>query len=656
MSSQDSLQKWQLMLDSPSTKISEKRRLLFKLQKLINEKGSDSLKNKVLSKVAYHYLKLEDSIEFKRTNKNALIYAIKVEDSFAIGDLHWNYASYYNKQQIYDSAYYHFKTSYRFFESLDDQYHSAKMLYAMSFIRARYRDYTGSEILNIRAIEKYKDIEDYESLYTAYNHLALIYEELKEFDKALLYHKMGLNYLKKSDDKKNKYVGSLNNLGLIYHKMGQYKIAIDFFDEALRLKNIKQFNLNLYAKLIDNRAYSRLKNLDTTDVRTDFYLALSIRDSLKNKSGMVINNLHLAEYYLNINDLFHALKFSRKANIIAKEIKNNRDYLASLKLLASIDAKNSQNYLNRYISYNDSLISNERKVQNKFTRIAYETEEYIEKTKRLSQQKIVILIISISGFFILLLLYTLKTQKSKNIELYLETEQQKANEQIYILTLKQQSKLEEEKIIERNRISEELHDGILSKLFGTRLGLGFLDITGDKEVLLQHQNFLDELQEIEKEIREVSHKLSTNFSFSEINFTTILNQFLKNKSKIGGFEYLVDNDENIEWQEINEITKVNLYRILQEALQNIVKYAHATLVILRICRKDKMLLVEIIDNGKGFNTVKYKNGIGIKNMKSRSKKMNGSFKIASKVGEGTSITLLIPINNYEKHASYSFNN
>ena len=115
---------------------------------------------------------------------------------------------------------------------------------------------------------------------------------------------------------------------------------------------------------------------------------------------------------------------------------------------------------------------------------------------------------------ILSLVYFLKVQRSKNEKLLLEAEQQKANEQVYLLTLKQQATLEEEKVQERNRISQELHDGILGRLFGTRMGLGFLDLQGDEKLQQQHQDFLNELQDIEKEIRDVSHKLNENFNSS----------------------------------------------------------------------------------------------------------------------------------------------
>ena len=203
--------------------------------------------------------------------------------------------------------------------------------------------------------------------------------------------------------------------------------------------------------------------------------------------------------------------------------------------------------------------------------------------------------------------------------------------------------LEKEKIKERNRIAEELHDGILGKLFGTRVGLGFLDIKGDKNLKEQHQLFLEELQTIEKEIREVSHKLSDNFDSTQISFTVIIRQLIESKSKIGNFKYELDFDEHINWQNINKKIKVNLYRIIQEALQNIIKYASAKKVSVTFLLNSKDLAVIIKDDGIGFNTKKKKKGIGIKNMTSRIEKLNGDFNIYSKPNEGSTIKMKIPI-------------
>lgn len=107
------------------------------------------------------------------------------------------------------------------------------------------------------------------------------------------------------------------------------------------------------------------------------------------------------------------------------------------------------------------------------------------------------------------------------------------------------------------------------------MNLGFLEIKGDANTLKQHQKYIDELQTIEKEIRNVSHKLSDNIDSIPISFSSIIEEELENKSKLGNFKYTFDIDTSIDWHQIDQVFKANLLRILQEALQNILKHAFA---------------------------------------------------------------------------------
>lgn len=639
----DSVALWIKSSKNTSSPLTTRKLFLNKSYKVILANKTDIAGIRTLSKIAYQYLKLKDTARFKEVNEETYQLALKLKDTFALADVHWNSANYYKKIEVYDSAYYHYTKAYKYFEGIDQQNFAAKMLYGMAFIKGRYRDYAGNEILIVKAISKYKSLKKNEALYASYNHLALMQLDIKEYERALFYHNKALEYLRKLKNKKDFYKTSLNNIGLVYLEKGEYLKALNNFNEILEDDSLIIKDISSYARVIDNRAYCNLLNKDTLGIKKDFYTALKIRDSIKSKGGIVISKIHLSEYYSFVKDTVRAINYAEDANFLSKKIKNSRDYLASLKLLAKLDAKNAEDYLEKHIAYNDSLQDFDRKIQNKFTRIAYETDEYIEENERLSQQKIRLLIAAFGVLAILSLIYYIIIQKSRNEKLMLEAEQQKANEQVYVLTIKHQGKLEEEKAKERNRISEELHDNIIGKLFGIRVCLGFLEVQGDKETLEEHQTFLDELQDIEREIREVSHKLNGNSNSSEINFNTILKQLLENKSEVGGFTYHLNMSEDVVWENIGEIVKANLYRIIQEALQNIVKSAKAKNVVLDFSVKQQNLEMSITDNGVGFNVKKAKKGIGIKNMKSRIQKMNGNFNIHSEINKGTVIHFTVPI-------------
>ena len=643
LSKNDSVSTWIRASTNTSFTLDQRKQFLNKAYQTLKAAPSHTAKVRTMNTIAYLNLKLGDNTRFKNRTNEAMALGKQLNDSFALGDAHWNYASYYNQRHVFDSAYYHYNTANRFFKPSGHTYESANMEYGMAFMKGRFKDYSGSEVLTFMAIKKFNQIKDYKSLFSCYNHLGSLQKDIYEYDKALFYYDKAIENLKKLKNNRNLQDAVLNNIGNIYLKKGDYSKALQNFNRLLENDHLKFRNKDNYARTLDNRAYCRLLMKDTLHVAQQLNEALRIRDSLDNKSGIIVSKIHLARYYVYAQDTLKAIATAKEANMLADEIKNSRDYMESLFILATIDLPNSATYLKRHIEFGDSLQIIERKIQNKFTRIAFETDKYIAETERLVGQKILISSISLVVFLVFVLVFLIWRQKLRHNLLLFENDQQKANEQIYLISLKQQEKLENEKIKERNRISEELHDGVLGKLFGTRMNLGFLAIKGDEKTLKQHQLYLDELQTIEKEIRNVSHELNTNIESSQINFSKIINDILITKSKLGGFKFELEFEESIHWKHINQIIKVNLYRIIQEALQNVIKHASAKNVSLLFNIENEKLVLTIKDDGVGFDCSQKRKGIGMKNMTSRTKKINGEFTVLPNPKGGTLIKIKIPL-------------
>src|SRR5690606_20925067 len=110
------------------------------------------------------------------------------------------------------------------------------------------------------------------------------------------------------------------------------------------------------------------------------------------------------------------------------------------------------------------------------------------------------------------------------------------------------------------------------------------------------------------------------------------------------FEYEFHTDNRLNWNIIDEEIKVNVYRILQEVIQNIVKHSNADGILLSFELKSNSLAeIKVKDNGIGFDVAKVKSGIGLKNIQSRTKKIHGSLKVKSELNKGTEIAILIPL-------------
>ena len=241
------------------------------------------------------------------------------------------------------------------------------------------------------------------------------------------------------------------------------------------------------------------------------------------------------------------------------------------------------------------------------------------------------------------LLYLVITQRNRNKELQFIQQQQKTNEEIYNLMLSQNEKIEEARSNEKKRISQELHDGVLGRLFGTRLSLDSLNMNTSPEAIKTRSEYIDGLKTIEQDIRKVSHELNTDF-VSGSGFIDIIRTLVESQTMAYKLKYKLEYEDVINWDDISNKTKIHIYRIIQETLHNIYKHAKATHVNISFKLNKNVFCLTIKDNGSGFDVNKIKSGIGLKNMKSRMKEIKGEIKILSTINEGTTVEIEAPIN------------
>ncbi len=121
-----------------------------------------------------------------------------------------------------------------------------------------------------------------------------------------------------------------------------------------------------------------------------------------------------------------------------------------------------------------------------------------------------------------------------------------------------------------------------------------------------------------------------------------MGDIVKSIESHSNIDFEVDIDSEINWEVVESAVKMELYRILQEALQNTVKHAKAKNVSIRMKPTTDGILVEIRDNGIGFDTENIKRGLGLKGMESRVRKIGGSLLISSQPEKGTLIRLEVP--------------
>ncbi|OFY94269.1 MAG: hypothetical protein A3K10_12240 [Bacteroidetes bacterium RIFCSPLOWO2_12_FULL_31_6] len=189
---------------------------------------------------------------------------------------------------------------------------------------------------------------------------------------------------------------------------------------------------------------------------------------------------------------------------------------------------------------------------------------------------------------------------------------------------------------EQNRISGELHDSIQQLLVASQMG--FKSVKEDIAVLNQDtqqvfKRSLELLIEATAEVRNISHEISDRKGLDLKAKIEILFKQLKDAGEIEThFEYQVT-------KEFDNSKKVELLRIIQEAVNNVMKYSLAKNLFLHIESNENGGKIEIKDDGVGFDTSIVQSGNGITNMKNRAEKIGANFELASKIKNGTTIIL-----------------
>ena len=209
------------------------------------------------------------------------------------------------------------------------------------------------------------------------------------------------------------------------------------------------------------------------------------------------------------------------------------------------------------------------------------------------------------------------------------------------------SKIVENQENEQNRIAKEIHDGIGQMLTGLKFSLESINLE-DKEKATQKIEYLKKLSlDIIKGVRTATFNLMPP-ELSDHGIVSSLAKLTQELSKLTGKEILFYNKTDFD-KRLDSLVEINIYRLTQEAINNALKYADSSHIIVQLSHSATILSVIIDDNGKGFDvsSVEKKrnseSGMGLLFMKERIQYINGRVFFNSIPGEGTRITFNIPI-------------
>jgi signal transduction histidine kinase len=501
--------------------------------------------------------------------------------------------------------------------------------------------YDNDLMYSLKAISIYEKINNQEKLALEYGELGYRMKKTN-LAKGIYYMQKGKAIAEK-DNFQKPLLSIYNNYGYLKELNKEEDSALFFYKKGLRIKEeIKDsvgipYSLNNIALI-----YLKQKKYDESNILLN--RAFKIRLKLKDQIGIAENYFYFGDLNFNQQKFSTAIGFYQKSLNIAQ--KNN--YLDLVKTCFKVisesyerlgNTKESLYNYKKFSQYKDSLSNIETNAKIAELEIQFDTEKkeklLVEKEAEAKQKNILILGISVLAFFIALIGFLIyRQQRLKTTQQVQEYELKSA-----ISKIENQNKLQEQRL----NISRDLHDNIGAQLTFIISSVDNIkyafDITNEKL-----DNKLTNISSFAKdtiiELRDTIWAMNSNeISFEDLE-NRINNYIEKAKEAKDKISFSFAIDSVLKTQKLTSVQGMNIYRTIQEALNNAIKYANATVISINAKQLEKQLKIIIQDNGVGFDETTVEKGNGLKNMQKRIEEIGGEFHLSSS-NEGTRIEILI---------------
>lgn len=464
----------------------------------------------------------------------------------------------------------------------------------------------------------FESLKDKKGISKVYNNIAIIYANDGDLEKALQYFKYSLKIEKELKDKKG-IAESANNVGAVFYYMQKIDSALVYFKQSAMIE-----------KSIGNFA--------------------GVGTSYNNIAQVLIENSRVDESKIFIDSAYYFANQSKTAVDIETALHMYSQYYE-----AKNDTKTALKYFKEYSTFKDSILNFDTNAKVAKLEIEYQTEkkekEILSQRADLAENELDLnkknsYILGLIGLAIALSLLGFlfyNQQKLKNRQLQKENELKDA-----LLKIETQNRLQEQRL----RISRDLHDNI-----GAQLTFIISSLDNLKYGFKLPAKLSDKLKGISEFTTTTIYELRDTIWAMNKNEITLddlqsrISNFIdkaNSASEVVNFSFIADKSLPNQLT-FTSVEGMNIYRIIQEAIHNALKYADATFISVQFKGVNEELEISILDKGKGFDEKTVVMGNGINNMKKRAQEIGAQLKIESKLEAGTEVKVLLPINKkYDK--------
>ncbi|HVW98895.1 MAG TPA: sensor histidine kinase [Candidatus Babeliaceae bacterium] len=580
-------------------------------------------------------------------------------------------------------------------------------LMQMAILYREKDDYQQTKVILQQALGWAPEVKRTDAFAWCYNNLGDLYESQGNYTEGASYYYKALNAIRKVNSHSITEANIIINLGDLYEHLNQPQKAFTFFNEAERICIAGHYDYQLAAVYLNKgKYYLDVGQIDSS--KQNFIQALSIAKKLNMMDLISVANVNIgaaliaageygkalpylrtainlskANYHELVLDasctlgdaLRHMHRYSEAEAILVTALKetksvNTRDnYVKCYSQLIEVykatgQYKKAMDCMDSVAVLKDSMMGAENAKAISQMEFKYQTSEkdkelaqnqlLIAKQKNKLAQKNMLIVSVVPGIILLSLLLWLRYKNSRNKQ-YLQAEQIKRLQ--YENTISVLKGIVQGEENERGRIARELHDGIGGMLSAAMMRFATIRHANETIVKISaYREAMTMLDEIGEEIRKTAHNLMPTVLLKQ-SLPDAVRSYCNSVQEEGKLQ--INFQCYGEFGQFSQDLKLNVYRIIQELLKNIVAHACATRALVQLTVNENVLALTVEDNGLGFTKNESAHGIGIHNLTTRVSGLHGHYTIESEQGQGTSIFIefdlaMLPKNNaYENQDSHS---
>lgn len=628
--------------------------------------------------------------------RQAYDYALQTEDPMTLSDVFNTYGSIHNNQSNFDSALYYHKRSLYQRELTDDEEAQAISMNNISIVYQRLGKYDSASLYIDQSIEIYERLGLTRSAADTYLNKGNLYTNAGELDKAYesfqsalkTYEQLGLdvmmtyalinlgtvalelgktddalNVLKRSESILLKGSENARLLAFTYTTLGQVYQEKNLADSAINVyQKGAEFAQKSQSKYLVSFSYNGLGQLyeasgDYDKAITYLNDALQLKQEIGDESGMSSVYVGLGRVYTAQRQYGKAREALAQGRTKAEATGDLTEIEAAYQGLYALSKatgnfQQALTYYEKMTQVKDSLLNAEHlnrvaelntqyDTEKKQQQISLQTATLGEQEARLQRNQILILGLIIVAVLLIAVILLVRLRAQKEKALIKRESELKLREAEISAVINSQEK-------ERNRFARDLHDGFGQMISVLKLNLGQLKDLNNRELEKREEVF----KSGEKVINDMYGELR-NICF-DLMPQTLVKEGLSEALKEFGARVSQNTPTHcevlvfVEGNRAQELVEISLFRIVQEWVNNVLKYAGAQSITVQLTRDQSELTLTVEDDGAGFNPNDFYKGTGNgwKNIQTRLKQIEGEFNIESQPGvSGTMMIVNVSLTN-----------